>query len=273
MIISLFVRTHEPSNIHGMQSHPVDASWYQERLMLRVINANINAEAENPNYFWNYARTGAPKNTDPCSWRGVTCTDGVAHRFVFANTSYTTTTEHGYYTSKRTIWSVDMDWLPSTMHEVHLRDITLVDGWDAACLPRALRYLSLESCCLRRYLSLHRKVNLRRLPERMEVLLIESGWLRGQIILDNLPRAMRIIRIVHHSISNVYVDSANLPETIEHVAVSGSHLTKLKEISHAKTDSRVHVGKRFVDVESPLKRDFDLLLQVFYMESINEIAQ
>ena len=129
----------------------------------------------------------------------------------------------------------------------------------AECLPRALRYLSMERCGYKGLASGNRTVDFRKLPGKMEVLLLKNGWLSGIVILDKTPYTMRIIEINHRSIHKAYVDSAALPPNLKRIAISAELCSvKIVEVSRMKkTDARVFNGvvrgegrcKRYLELE------------------------
>ena len=149
-------------------------------------------------------------------------------------------------------WKVDMQWLPSTVREIHFYMIQLVSGWTAQSLPRSLRYISLYDY----ELSSKRTVDFRKLPAHLEVLIVERGWLRGAIILDMLPQTLRTCILYHRSITKVLVHSDRLPKSLEKfVLCNHKHEIQIRELGERSTDARVmvtdqyskHLPKRYWD--------------------------
>ena len=170
MLTLLRLLTQDPGTLLHLQ--PMNTPAYQETLMLRAIDANVNAEARHPDHFWNYVRTGEAQETDPCTWRGVICSGGIVRRFIFPSVPYVVR-RPGNPCIENANWLLEFDWLPSTLHAIHLNQIYLIDGWTTESLPRELRYLNLDRSYS--HSASERTVNFRKLPENMEVLHIQSG--------------------------------------------------------------------------------------------------
>ena len=77
MIAIVFALAIDPSS-YSQHHH-----FNQELLMRRVIDASINENAEDQEYFWSYMQTGEHRETDPYAWRGITCVAGISPQLYF----------------------------------------------------------------------------------------------------------------------------------------------------------------------------------------------
>ena len=163
-----------------------------------------------------YLQLVSANPADVCTWRGVQCTDGLVTHLHIAH-------QVSMY-SMRAAWTLQMDWLPSTARFVHLGSIKFPIGWHPDRLPRDLRYLYMYFCfnsSLDAQQGTKYDIDLRRLPSRMEELIVVSSIIGRVIDLRRLPDTMRFVFIKHHPrhIDSVYIDYHLLPETLEHVHV------------------------------------------------------
>ena len=170
---------------------------------------------------------------DPCSWRGVRCdVRGVEtiHR------------------DQSDFALVDMDWIPPTVQFVCLRSITTVNGWVTHRLPRALRFLSMNTIYIEPLLhskqwdgATKRNINLQTLPRRMEELYVRFGHLIGGLCVDNLPPTMRIICIRHADIREVVMAAATLPEDFQLLCVDNKPEFEMDGGDPVKKTGRVKI--------------------------------
>ena len=164
----------------------------------------------------NALKVDSANRDDVCTWSGVECTDGfVTQLRVYSNRLYVDSVRGDY--------PLEIDWIPATTQFVHLDSIELLYQWQADMLPRDLRYLYLRLCydssADQKKPNYH--IDLRRLPSRMEELILIASIIGRVINLRELPATMRFVYINHHPshIEAVYIDYDMLPKHIENVHV------------------------------------------------------
>ena len=148
---------------------------------------------------------------DICKWRGVECTDGVMHTFV-------------WHRQGLTPLGILMEWLPPTLQFLHLDRITMIHGWQPFNLPRALRYLNLNDCDRHSTQSssslpdaLIALSDLRMLPSKMEEFILDNSFFMGQIMLESLPQTMRLLFLRTFFFEKVNIDPLALPDQMEYI--------------------------------------------------------
>ena len=138
---------------------------------------------------------------DFCRWRTVDCADG-------AVTSI-------HYQRERHPISLWIHWLPPTATYVHLSNVKLRQGASTVQLPRALQYLCLSQCDTDMRDSVP-AIDLRRLPARLEELIIINCRFRGNFDLIFLPSKLRLLILNIPVAQNllVCVNYENLPDSL-----------------------------------------------------------
>ena len=143
--------------------------------------------------------------------------------------------------------------MPPTAMFVCLRDTHVINGWTTERLPRGLRYLELRGLEIHRTTLRDRKIDLRRLPTKMQELFVIGGWYSGQVCLENLPQSMRITRLANAVITEAFIAHERLPVGIEGVSITrnlGANEraapVRLRPIGGVRKDARVvNHGERF----------------------------
>ena len=197
----------------SQQNQKTPVELYQTQLMLRCISDNFQWSKAHRDRMWNYLCTGKPNTSDPCEWRGVTCTNNEMTSLIFVSTD-------SIRNPLDSPWSIDMDWLPSTLQYVHLTHARQLDGWLAERLPRALLYFN-SSCSLTNGVITKRQIHFRNLPPKMEEMQIFHGWFSGTVWISALPNTMRACVLRTGCIRRVYVESQNLPKSLEMIVING----------------------------------------------------
>ena len=204
---------------------------YQTAMMLRCISNNFQVSEAHRDRMWNYLCTGRPNSPDPCEWRGVTCTNNEITSLVFTSTN-------GVRSPLDSPWSIDMDWLPTTLQYAHLCALRFLNGWLARRLPRKMVYFY-SSCSLANDVVTDRQIHFRHLPAKMEEMHIYGGWFAGTILIAGLPNTMRVCVLCSRYIRRAYVENQSLPSTLKKLVIYGNY-GKAKVIStHGKLDERV----------------------------------
>ena len=181
--------------------HFADAVEYAHAEVLRQVNRSLLRK------LLEIQGGSQPQRLDACTWQGITCKDNVVEMIHVDQ-------------SGKPLKLIDMDWIPPTVQFVCLKDIAAVNGWVTQRLPRALRFLSMNRIyTVQRDGATARSVDLRTLPRGMEELFVRSGDLHGALCIANLPQTMRTILIRHERISEVQVDAAGLPVSIQVISV------------------------------------------------------
>ena len=245
----------------------------QSQLMSLAMAPTHKRSKNESDCLWLYLRLHEERNDDPCTWRGVECTDGEVQSLIFQRKYHRNIRSNDY-----PAWIVDMRFLPSTAREIYFRHIDLLDGWRASALPRDLRCMHLRLCSSRRKYDLIENKKLKQdlhidlcsLPQQIEELTIFDGWWIGPLVISALPSAMRLCIILHSNISSVYVDNAQLPESLEIFSVCPTS-QKLTQKERCKNDLdariRVHRGRSAWQRASK----FDVLSK--YLQRLDGIAQ
>ena len=224
--------------------HFQDIPEWQSACMHRAIDSNtlVLSTKKATDAFWEFLCPKRPQSYDPCTWNCIQCENNVMKKLHFTTREPST---QGMIRKAIGEWKVDADWLPSTLEEIHFYYIHLVHGWLSERLPRALHYLCFHDC---RLSSKHtdRSVDLRKLPTKLETLIIEGGWLQGLVVLDNLPEVMRICIIRHNDMHRAYVNSLHIPKDLELIALRAfSHLVEVEELSEGELDDRVRWSQTY----------------------------
>ena len=165
---------------------------------------------------------------DPCSWRGVRCDVGGVETI--------------QADSDRGPALVDMDWIPSTVQFVCLRNLSSVNGWVTHRLPRALQFLSMNTIYAKQWdEAKKRNLNLQTLPRRMEELYVRYGHVYGGLCVDNLPPTLRIICIRHADICEILVAVATFPEELRVLCVDNAPEVETRDGGPIKKRGRVRI--------------------------------
>ena len=150
--------------------------------------------------------------TDACRWYGVSCN---GKRRVIALDLNFRNAEAGH---RRPI--VAMDWLPSECRRLRFTRVLTIDGFVSERLPRSLRSMLLDECDLHEgETPVGRRVNLNKLPGRMEEMLIFNGWFIGDIAIAHLPPSMRVLAIFNIGIKRAIIDNSSLSNNIKHIFI------------------------------------------------------
>ena len=212
-----------------MQSHLM-------RLAMEPTHQRSKGESDR---LWFYFRLFEEKNDEPCTWRGVECEGGIARTLIFRRMYQP---NMGVHCDQ--VWIVDMRWLPSTVREMSFYSIDLFDGWQACALPRDLKFMYLSSCDSRRNQSTPKghQIDFRKLPQRMEELIIYDGWWAGPLVISALPATMQICFVLNDSIKRAFVDNAQLPESFELFSVfPNEYKFTVKERNKDLLDVRIRI--------------------------------
>ena len=222
-----------------VQAH---AQW-QTELMLRVLHQNFRdslTQSDNaPPTLWLYLRGQEAQDLDPCTWTTVDCTDGIARAFIF-----TWVYEYPNHNEQiQHFWSVDVEWLPSTLQYIHINGAKLVNDWKPELLPRETRYFYL----LCRTGRAHKNVKLENLPLNIEELHLRSAN-HGTVVIANLPPKMRFCTFQCTGLYHAHVHSPSLPDSLELITIGGIiHKVKCRELSGGVLDERVHETQSYMD--------------------------
>ena len=145
-----------------------------------------------------------------CSWKGVRCRDGIIESICARRSPHDKT-------------SVLMEWMPPTVKFIHFDKVLTIGEWGMENLPRQLRYLCLMHCHRSRSSQQLYWNKLRKLPPKMEELIIDRTPIPGVLQFDQIPQTMRYIYIkipFRTSSYTVYVDHEFLPMRMNHLFVT-----------------------------------------------------
>ena len=136
-------------------------------------------------------------------------------------------------------WEIRAEWLPSTIHEIHLAEVLFINGLRTDLLPRELRYLSLSGCG-----DLKWNFRFDRLPKQMEYLSISQEDRNfGPVHIGTLPETMKVIKIVAYHISSTIIDRHFLPADLEKIVVNSAWGSGLVDVDGEALDARVSTAK------------------------------
>ena len=141
--------------------------------------------------------------SDICDWKGVGCDEGVVRIIAWR--------EMGDFQVET------LDWLPSTLCQMHFRLLSVCSMLCTRYLPRDLMYMYLCDCEL-----LPARLDLQTLPPFLEELHMRACKVTGPILLASLPRHIRVIDLAFNDIEKIYVQNDTLPSSLEQV-----HFAKL----------------------------------------------
>ena len=166
-----------------------------------------------------------------CEWNGITCVQNNVQRVVLH--------------VQGSLKCVKCDWIPSSTEVVHLSQLYVLPDMDTSRLPRELAYLHYDYCFNVHSLQIHR------LPEKMEELVILGGCLRGTLDVTNLPPQMRAIVFTNVNFDKVFVINSKLPSTLEFIEIQYTDkVCRIKTPSGEKPDKRVTLSRSAVHTKS-----------------------
>ena len=174
---------------------------YQRKLMHSVIREHTGQYEDIMRYFC----PEKYQKRDVCYWSGVQCTDGRVTTFVCIS-------------PLNLQWTLDVDYLPPSLRYLHFSSI---QSFPYSCdvLPRDLRYFFMLSCpVLSRPLE-EKSFDFRRLPENIEEFHNLFSWIAGTVIIDKLPRSLRILNLQSKELEEAYIGSAPLPTGLWEIVV------------------------------------------------------
>ena len=140
---------------------------------------------------------------------------------------------------------VDLDWLPPTTLDVHLRTCDLVDALNTARLPRRLSYLHLEDVRMTNFRPFA-PINLRTLPGQMEELHMMNCALTGTIDVTQLPKTMTHLSFCHAWVREMVLLYNLLPAGLDYIAVL-SYDNSFQVAGDQARDKRIIIG--YVPIE------------------------
>ena len=201
---------------------------------------------------------------DPCSWRGIHCDGGRITRFIMTSGNW-----------RYDNVFIDMDYLPSTIEELHFNRVYYYNGWVTEHLPRNLRYLCAIGCYNAMDNFTSRPMNLDRLPRHLEELHLTSGRLMpssGVLVITNLPPTLILCNIKSGFLHKVLIDSDAIPSGIQMLNFYGNgKRTKIKEpfgkaLPSCVTQTNVALG-RSSERYTRLNREATLILHRLYNQA------
>ena len=215
-----------------------DPTAMQTQLMSLVLAENLSMPLPKRDRTRRYLQTTQDWDDNPCLWNGVECENGIMQSFVFMTPP----------SEKAQNWRIKLDWLPATLQTVHIREVSMIDGWLAERLPSALRYISLQQC----HLSYERprdirELNFRNFPVGLEELYMTGCSFRGSIVLDALPPNLRLCALQCPCIRRVLLDASKLPGKMEKLVISKS--VDVTEAYGEKLDRKV-VSRRYTEIST-----------------------
>ena len=202
----------------------------QYEMMLRCLMVN---EAMNPNQVLRsmFMANSVKFSEDVCTWRGIRCHESKVQSVILEKS--------------HALNFLLCHWLPPTTEIVHLKTLSISEGIQAECLPRALLYLCLDGCYSTG------SINLRNLPIKMLEFHSIHCRAEGTLDLTNLPPQMKQITFVNAKYTALYISALSLPESIEKIVISKG-LANMRVVWTEKneTDERLSITASFEKVQS-----------------------
>ena len=248
-----------------------DVQRMQTELMGLVIQDNMRLGEVERRALWHYLCTDRPQDPDPCTWRGVDCTDGILTTFLMTQVNYNHLIDGQMFASR---FLINLEWLPSTLQCVRIRKINLYNGLSTSHLPRDSRFFMLEHCS---NMGFNYDINFNKLPSQIEELDLIGCWVQGTVLIEELPKSMHVLVISNQYIERVYIDSEKLPFPLEKIIINCYDTAlhkkvRLIEVSSSKMDERIIRNAAYthaVSNTSPMAIQSRMRLQAFDDEFYN----
>ena len=212
----------------------------QRTLMHNLFAECINASAESAEKFRERIAVQRATEIDPCTWKGMQCTNGVL-----------TTVVMSLHQIFRNDLYIDMGFFPSSVQFLHLNRAKYLDGWAAERLPRDLKYFCAHQCYNAFDKPFRGYIRMEKLPSQMEEIHLSSGTFTppsGLLFIASLPSSLRICDIRSRFLSKVYVNDEGIPDGIHMLNIYGNGEklkileTQGKKLSNCVTHDDVPMG-------------------------------
>ena len=86
------------------------------------------------------------------------------------------------------------------------------------------------------------RIDVRKLPQRMEELVVMDGSWPEQVFVSELPPAMRLFAILNRNIHSAVVDYAQLPASVQMLLFLSRKKVKVTEVGRLPADTRVETN-------------------------------
>ena len=182
-----------------------------------------------------------------CEWRGVDCeNDGNGH--------FRVTTVIMIRSSKH-IWQVTIGWFPSSVRTLSLELIEVKDSLSSKHFPRDLEFARLYCCSFVDKKSKNKPLDLRYLPVNLEELHIIESWLSKTVIVDALPKNLKILRLGIQKLQRVILGEADAPKEWQfRMSIEKPNGQPPRVVCSASSTLRKRLFIKFLDYRSP-RRD------------------
>ena len=183
--------------------HDVSPAFRQEVMLRQCLSVPLQIKMQ----------THSADIGNVCTWTGIRCAAGVAECLsIFM--------EHASRGEKAT-QIVHPQWLPHSLQFVHFRMVSLTSFWTPDTLPRELRYLYLNQCGKNIDSPYPPRIDLDRLPDKMEELIVIGTQLGRVIRIDRIPQKMHLLYLQTHSFftDSICVDYHSISAGLEHLYV------------------------------------------------------
>ena len=213
--------------------HTTNLPQLQSETIMRFIGPNFARSDYHQNRLWNYLSTQQRHDNNPCTWRGITCTDGVMTTLIFLSTNHRRERDSES-------WTVNANWLPSTLRNVHLLSVYLTEAINLRKLPRELRYFRTYSILSLEDEPKAKRLDLRLLPQKLEEFFIVNGRIPATLVLIDLPPNMHLIYICSVWLQYAYVENSKLPKSLKRAVLSADFKKcKIRNVDSSELDKRV----------------------------------
>ena len=217
-----------------LTADPADPSaHFQPFLMHKCLRLDEFKKPAEALRTWQVLRDGFDV-CDVCHLRCVQCVDTEVRAIIWQTPA----------TLPQMVLRADLRWLPPTTETALFDDCSLRHAASTRFFPRALEYIFLRRCQgVTGPLTVR---TLQDLPPRVEEFHIVQSCTVGQVSLENLPHAIRIVTLSSVNIDALEGTSAKLPRSFEGMYIESRH-AKFKVRNLKKLDRRIHIGPQNVE--------------------------
>ena len=124
-----------------------------------------------------------------------------------------------------------MMWLPQTIQHLQLVAADISVPLESDTLPRDLRYLFMQRCDPMCTALNESAFDSRRLPQHLEEFHLVSSWITGTIVLDELPRTMRILQLMSSDLQEIICGDSITPEHLERIIIQSGTFWNVSIVS------------------------------------------
>ena len=211
-----------------------------QRASLQLIYRAIESPKHGTHEFREYFGVEREAENNVCDFRGIRCIEGKMVSFVIG-TLLDDPNTYGQH-------AIAMDFLPSTLRVLAVSYVNMGSGWSGRYLPRELRAMHiLHSRAPQARARNGRTFSFRDLPDKMVEIRTINSWGAGSIVVEGLPKSLRILHIQFIDLKSVHVNNESCPG-LEDVYISNTRCMSnafdvaISQTSHTAS-MRIHFGE------------------------------